>query len=118
MSLKGDVFRQVIDIAGNFISDQVKKPDYEARRENITQYYKDLQEVKDTLPDAPDVRETPVVREIPEQREETGKVDKIVDEICTPNLSPKELSECKECVEVVLKDPNMMNKYLKSSATG
>lgn len=115
--IKTEIVKRAIDITGNIIADQLSKPDWEARKENISQYYKDLQPIRETLPEAPAVRETPVVREIPEQREETGNVDKIVDEICTPDLSPKELSECRESVESVIKDPSMMNKYLKSSAT-
>ena len=108
MGIKADVVRQVIDITGNLIADQVSKPDWESRKANIEQYYKDLQPIRETLPEAPDVRE------IPEQKGE----DKIIDEICTPDLSPKELSECRSCVESVIKDPSVMNKYLKSSATG
>ena len=114
MGIKADVVRQVIDITGNLIADQVSKPDWESRKANIEQYYKDLQPIRETLPEAPDVREAPAVREIPEQR----GADKIIDEICTPDLSPKELSECRSCVESVIKDPSVMNKYLKSSATG
>lgn len=114
IDIKMIVVQRGFDIAGNLISDLLSKPDWEARSANISQYYKDLQPIMETLPDAP------VAREIPEQRGEIGKVAKIVDEVCTPDLSPKELLECKECVEEVVKgsDTDIMQKYFVSSATG
>lgn len=120
MDIKMIVVQRGFDIAGNLISDLLSKTDWGAREENISHLYKDLQSIKDNCPDAPDVRETPVAREIPEQREEIGKVDKIVDEICTSDLSPKELFECRECVKEVVKgsDTDVMQKYFVSSASG
>ena len=115
MDFKTAIVQRVIDITGNIIADQLSKPDWEARRENISQYYKDLQPIKDALP------ESPTVREIPEQRGENGKekakMNEIIDEVCTPDLSPKELMECQECVRAVVEgsDTDVMQKYFKSS---
>lgn len=111
MGIKADVVRQLIDISGNLIADQLSKPDWESRKANIEQYYRDLQPIRETLPDAPSVREIA-------PNANANANDRIVDEICTPDLSPKELSECREGVEEVLKDPSVVAKYLKSSATG
>ena len=111
MDIKAVIVQNIIDISGNIIVDQIHKSDWDARRKNISEYYKDLQPVMETLPDAP------TVREIPEQTlEQRGNVDKIVDEICTPDLSPKELLECRECAEEVIKEPSdVMQKYFVSS---
>lgn len=109
MDVKTMIVQRVIDMTGNIIADQLNKPDWEARRENISQYYKDLQPIREVLPEAP------VVREISEQRRENGKVNEIVNQICTPDLSPKELLECRECVEEVLQNPDVLHKYMKPS---
>lgn len=107
------VIQRGFDIAGNLISDLLSKPDWESRSENISHLYKDLQSIKDNCPDAP------TVREIPEQREETGKekakMNEIVAEVCTPDLSPKELLECQECVREVVKNPDVLRSYMKPS---
>lgn len=113
MDIKMEVVQRSFNIVGNLISDLLSKPDWESRKKNISQFYKDLEPVKSTLPDAPDVRE------IPEQRAENGKekakVDEIVNQICTPDLSPKELSECQECVREVIKNPDVARKYMEPS---
>ncbi|GAG77221.1 unnamed protein product [marine sediment metagenome] len=111
MDIKAVIVQNVIDITGNLIADQINKPDWDARRMNIEQYYKDLEPIRETLPEAPDVREPR------EQRGEIGNVAKIVGEICTPDLSPKELSECKSCVKEVLEgsSSDVMQKYFESA---
>ena len=108
MDIKMVIVQRGFDIAGNVIADLLSKPDWESRTANITQFYKDLEPVKKDLPEAP------AVREIPERR---GGEDKIVDEICTPDLSPKELLECRSCVEDVLKGQgsDVMQKYFEPS---
>jgi len=110
MDVKMVAVQRGFDIAGSLISDLLSKTDWESREENISKYYKDLQPIKDSLPDAP------TIREIPEQRE-IGKSDEIVNQICTPDLSPKELSECKECVREVVEGSNtdIMKKYFEPS---
>jgi len=107
MDIKTEIVQRIITTAGDVIAGQLSQPDWESRRKNISEYYKDLSPIMDTLPDAP------AVREIPEQR---GEMDEIIDQICTPDLSPKESLECRECVEEVVKGPSdVMQKYFESS---
>lgn len=111
MDIKMEVVQRSFNIVGNLISDLLSKPDWESRRSNIEKYYKDLQPIREVLPDAP------MERAPREQREkEKTKSDEIINEICTPDLSPKELLECRSCVESVLRgsSTDIMQKYFKS----
>lgn len=119
--LKAAVIQRLIDTTGNIIASQLSKPNFDGHRTNIEQYYKDLQPIRETLPDAPDVIPEPITAPVthePEYSEnEERKTDKLVDEICTPDLSPEELLECREGVEELLKNPNIMQKYFQSTTT-
>jgi len=111
------VIQRGFDMAGNLISDLLSKPDWEARAKNIEMYYKDLGPIRETLPEAPTTQENPNPNPNPNANANSNE-DRIIGEVCTSDLSPKELVECKECVREVAKDPNVLHKYLKPSATG
>ena len=112
MDIKMMVIQRGFDIFGNIIADQLSKPDWESRSENISHLYKDLQSIKDNCPDAPDIREPYEHRE-----KEKVKLDEIVSQICTPDLSPKEMLMCQECVRDVLtgSGTDVMQKYFVTS---
>ena len=110
--IKVMIVKRVIDMSGNIIADQLSKPDWEAREENISRYYKDLDPIRETLPETPTIHE--VTNPNPNANA-NSKVDRIIGEICTPDLSPEELSECQSCVESVVKDPNVLRRYMEPS---
>lgn len=112
MDFKTMIVQRIIDMSGNIIANQLSQPDWDARRANIEKYYKDLEPIKKDLPDAPLIEEPHEYRE-----KEKTRTDEIVNQICTSDLSPKEMLMCQECVRMALtgSSTDIIQKYFEPS---